>query len=520
VKPELFEKKPKYPTSTRKKIGIVCFFCVFLSSFFAIQTLRGSNSFQSTIMDVNSKSAHIVSQSYIPHEPIFIDGNSGWESFPNKTGSGTLNDPYIIENLEINAGETGSGIWIQDSSVYVEIINCALSNSGWRLGDAGIELRFSSNIKIINCSTENDQRGIYLLSSYDNTLSGNTISNTHERGIYLRSSYDNILSGNTIRDNNEIGIQLYWSSFNTLSGNTAIRNGDDGIVLEHSFSNILFGNTAADNGMSGYSLSDSSHNTLSENTARSNDFSGIELVFACGNNILSNNIASDNNQFGIRLDTACRDNTLSGNIVSENAQSGIILSAYSGDNNLSGNICSFNGQNGIESYTSGNRIQNNTITINTLNGLYLGENSNGNFIHNNTISNNTLDGILMYSANGNEIWNNVIGTNGDYEIKLQECSNNTIHDNDILSDNLREIKDIDGTSNDIYDNNRPFRRKFTNTIIFSSVGGVSICAIIFIVIQIRKRRKAAADAQRPELEAKLDELKKYVDYAKDKVDMD
>ena len=55
-----------------------------------------------------------------PHGKIFIDDvntTANWNSFPNKTGSGTEENPYIIQGYSINAGGIGSGIVIQNSVV-------------------------------------------------------------------------------------------------------------------------------------------------------------------------------------------------------------------------------------------------------------------------------------------------------------------------------------------------------------------------------------------------------------------
>ena len=62
---------------------------------------------------------------------IHIDGNSGWVDFRdagNCTGSGTYSDPYVIEDLEIDAAGVGSPIWIENSDVYFKIEDCIVYN--------------------------------------------------------------------------------------------------------------------------------------------------------------------------------------------------------------------------------------------------------------------------------------------------------------------------------------------------------------------------------------------------------
>ena len=66
------------------------------------------------------------------------------------TGSGTKTDPYIIEDLEIDGGGSGSCILIENSNVYFKIENCMDYNSGNAWADAGIRLYNVDNGKLID----------------------------------------------------------------------------------------------------------------------------------------------------------------------------------------------------------------------------------------------------------------------------------------------------------------------------------------------------------------------------------
>ena len=73
--------------------------------------------------------------------------NNNWsqtaQTYPWCSGSGTLIDPYIIENVIINARNSGSCILIENSvSDYFIIRNCTLLNSSQGSTDkeAGIKL--------------------------------------------------------------------------------------------------------------------------------------------------------------------------------------------------------------------------------------------------------------------------------------------------------------------------------------------------------------------------------------------
>ena len=64
---------------------------------------------------------------------IHINGTSDWINFKNAgncTGQGTYSNPYIIEDLVIDGGDSGNSIWIENSDVYFMIVNCSLTNPG------------------------------------------------------------------------------------------------------------------------------------------------------------------------------------------------------------------------------------------------------------------------------------------------------------------------------------------------------------------------------------------------------
>ncbi|MHA1521218.1 MAG: right-handed parallel beta-helix repeat-containing protein, partial [Promethearchaeota archaeon] len=325
--------KPSYKRRIPFLVKIGLFILIFgsVSIFFTSQNLASNYYIESaTTNEITTLSKTMNPRASVTHDPIFIDGDDGgndWTTFPNKTGSGTFGDPYIIENLEINASGSGSGIYIRDSTVYAEIINCTVSNSGPSSEDAGIRLLNCANIQIMNCtSAYNDYYGIYLVSnSYNNTLSGNNASYNSGYGIYLTSSSNNTLSGNIANHNNHYGIVL-WSSCNsnTLSENIADSN-LVGIILYSSFNNKLTENIANYNNGNGIYLASSDNNTLSGNEVSYNNVSGI-ILYSSDNNSFSGNLASDNYDIGILLSSS-NNNLFSENDASYNSYYGIYLTS-------------------------------------------------------------------------------------------------------------------------------------------------------------------------------------------------
>ena len=81
---------------------------------------------------------------------IHIDGNWSYTvgNYSWCSGDGSWQNPYIIENVVINASNspTGSGILINNSKEYYFCIkNCTVFNGGAGPYDAGIKLENSNN---------------------------------------------------------------------------------------------------------------------------------------------------------------------------------------------------------------------------------------------------------------------------------------------------------------------------------------------------------------------------------------
>ena len=186
---------------------------------------------------------------------IHIDGNWSYTvgNYSWCSGSGVWNDPYLIENVTINAGGTGNGILINNSTTeYFIIRNCTVRNSGDTYRDAGIRLENTNNGTIINCDFSTNSLGILLLSSNNNSIVKNNVSNCNSGdygyGIELNVNSDNnIISENIVHNNQKYGIALTISDENNISKNDVYKNGLDGISLSNSDDCIVWGNSIKNN---------------------------------------------------------------------------------------------------------------------------------------------------------------------------------------------------------------------------------------------------------------------------------
>ncbi|HET9850236.1 MAG TPA: right-handed parallel beta-helix repeat-containing protein [Candidatus Saccharimonadales bacterium] len=263
--------------------------------------------------------------------------------FADNVGSGTY---YAITNSDTT---TGTHINIQNLLIdgnksnqsagffYGVYFNHMGSGSGSSARDGG---------KITNIVVKNlysNAGGVYLSSSSNNTITGNTAQGNGGSGIYMAfSSSNNTVTGNIAEGNVGSGVYLFSSSSNnTITGNTAQGNGLYGIELFSSSSNnTITGNTAQGNGSEGIELSSSSsNNTITGNTAQGN-LGGIDLSSSSSNNTITGNTAQGNGSIGISFNNSS-NNTVSSNKVHDNGGStnnnGIYLSSSSTKNSITSN---------------------------------------------------------------------------------------------------------------------------------------------------------------------------------------
>ncbi len=261
---------------------ITLFMAISLSSIINSEIGRDLITYNNDDMINEDKDIELKSAAYFPlTSAIHIDDtdpNLNWSKTAADNdwvnGSGTWNDPYIIEDVVINGQEKDSGILIENSNVvFFEIRNCTLYNSGddYLYNDeAGIKLFNTSNGVIINNNvSRNNMYGIYLSESSNNTLSANIANKNGYTGIFFEGTcINNTIVGNEINNNYGDGLLIQsGSSFNNLSQN---------------FMNDNFGN--------GIFLMGGSNNTISENDINNNNKYGILIMNTIDNDITRNKL--------------------------------------------------------------------------------------------------------------------------------------------------------------------------------------------------------------------------------------
>jgi parallel beta-helix repeat protein len=185
---------------------------------------------------------------FIETSPIAIESNQDLEDL-SLSGSGTQEDPYIIERLHIVAtGTQNSSISVFYTSAYIIIRDCYLETD-W----ACIDIRHTAvgTVRIENntcTSNSGGGAGIVVWRANNSTVVGNTCMNLAQ-GIHLNEAACCNISSNNITNNNYQGINIRLSNYNTITDNIVTNTSQHGVALVRSSRfNIIHHNHFIDNG--------------------------------------------------------------------------------------------------------------------------------------------------------------------------------------------------------------------------------------------------------------------------------
>lgn len=177
----------------------------------------------------------------IDHAPIVIEGNYQFTAANGVvSGSGTVDDPYIIAGWKIDAGYSDYGIRIHRTDRYFIIRNVEISGAGkaavflsyvhngtierchftgnW----IGVVLNFATHDRIAYSLIENNVDGIHSYFSHDNQIFQNTITK-NDTGVWLDGCTGTDIVGNKVSDNH-MGVYLDLGSQGNLIYNNAFIN--------------------------------------------------------------------------------------------------------------------------------------------------------------------------------------------------------------------------------------------------------------------------------------------------------
>jgi parallel beta-helix repeat protein len=378
-------------------------------------------------------------------------------------GSGTSDDPYIIQNLEIDVhNEEAIRIWNTDVSFVIR--NCRILGGGviflnatrgsiesCELEHSYVLFDDSDNCTLVGSSIKYSGReGVVCYSSNNCVLSELVIEDCNV-GIFLLASNDSRISENVVTDN-RVGIDLYLCSNITLTENTLINNGVrltlwwaslSGHILHGAdFANIShrFDDNLVNGRLLGFFYNRSSmiidaseygqvillncRGVVLEHGVFSNSTTGLQVLHS--ENCVVRDIVAQHQQMR-GFDILFSNNTVVENCrIEYNDESGIFveMSNYTSvvDNKISGNT-----EGGTHFHISSKgTIVNNSIINNDV-GISFYDSTNFS-VMGNTILENTVFGILLSGqSNYNRFYANSFGSSGRSHVKYDwgsSCYNN------------------------------------------------------------------------------------------------
>ncbi len=300
------------------------------------------------------------------------------------------------------------------------------------------------------------------------TIKGFTIEGAHmvvqfpesyyTAGIYIDAS-NCLIDGNKILDN-DYGIVLgEGTKYCEVYDNSISNNKINGVWIIGSSLNKIEGNTISETTQhAGIYIQSSHKNEIENNTISGNGGSGVQIVVGNENIISANYIGTDKegkeakpNSDGIYIEFG-EKNKIENNLISGNYENGVFITQGGNENEIINNLIGTdkdgketipNMNNGVDiSGGARNKIENNIISGNRVNGIIVSF-SQANRILSNHIGIGEFGafpmanrvGISLLAATKNIIADNLIGFNKTEGIKLVVQSKNNIIDNNKIINN-------------------------------------------------------------------------------------
>ncbi|MFX1572304.1 MAG: NosD domain-containing protein [Promethearchaeota archaeon] len=258
-------------------------------------------------------------------------------------GSGTSEDPYVIENSTFtNSSLYGAGLSIYNSRRYFIIRNCTFKDAPF-----GIHLWYATNGTIIKNKMHNNWEGIWAIRSDQNIISENNVTN-NGIGIRMWMGCDNInITKNIVSESSYLGIYVDYGHNCLISENIVNDNkANMGIGLYNYSSNNLVVDNTLERNVDGINIGWAYNTTIANNILNENNHTGLYMKLSKNITILGN-ILEDNNVSGIILESG-NNNTITGNVIERNNISGIETMGGFNFNHIYENYFIMNGKHAIE----------------------------------------------------------------------------------------------------------------------------------------------------------------------------
>jgi len=238
------------------------------------------------------------------HAPIAIESDEDFLSFP---GSGTIKDPYLIENYNITSNSL-FGIYICSTTKHFLIRNCYVDVE---LIGISIDDIFEGSVRIENNIISNSEeytgKGISIYFATEVVIKNNIIDNHESYGLVLAGIDASYIVGNSFSNNGETGMITAYVRNIGIFENEYNDNEKGGICVFETESAMIKMNECSRNGEEGVHLEETEGVIFLNNTIEENGIWGIRMIGVEGS-LLKFNLFKDNRERGLFLDENCRNN--------------------------------------------------------------------------------------------------------------------------------------------------------------------------------------------------------------------
>ncbi|UCC92852.1 MAG: right-handed parallel beta-helix repeat-containing protein, partial [Thermoplasmata archaeon] len=279
-------------------------------------------------------------------DPIRIAGNEELDAFfaDASTDGLTPGTAHVLEGITIErSGEGDACVHIENTTRYLVIRECTISDGGPESITTAIELVSSSNITILHCDLPGSRKAIVTFECSNIDIRGNRLRDQSYVGIHVERTGPATVVGNdldmcnesiivyrganvsvetnTVCDN-KVGIRVTASRDTVVFDNEVKLSTDGGIKVQRSRRLVIEANYVHHNALAGIHVSDSREIDVLANHMEAN-YQGLYL-FDTHESYISNNNATWNDVAGVRL-SGSHDNRVEDNFVKSNWNYGVDL---------------------------------------------------------------------------------------------------------------------------------------------------------------------------------------------------
>jgi parallel beta-helix repeat protein len=279
---------------------------------------------------------------------ISINGNLEMDAFPDKTGSGTEIDPYVMSDIIIGSSGMGAAINITNVSRFVRLERITTTRTYmYDPHFPGIFLSKCSNFVASECVCDENTYGIYFEKCSNCFIDECTVQNSLRYGI-LFDECMNCMIDESLIEHNDGGIQITNLVNNiVIHKSSIVYNSEDGLSIYDGNNIQIEDNLFSNNGMQSIYGYNCSELTMKLNHINSGSHTGIRLRY-CTNAVLSDNTIESSETYSIGMSLTATNNSLINHTEINVNYIGISLSRCNNDQFLENSIS--NTQNGISMY--------------------------------------------------------------------------------------------------------------------------------------------------------------------------